>query len=142
MKRLIKLMSIILCLAIALSTSLMGVFALSLQGVSLKSDDDKATADEAPLFKEETVYVMAKADGSVDKIIVSDWIKNNDHAEVIKDVAALSDIENVKTDASFTLDDNNMRVGSQQRSFRARQQQRRAEQRQRSDLHKYSRHRS
>ena len=92
MKRLIKLMSIILCLAIALSTSLMGVFALSLQGVSLKSDEDKATADEAPLYKEETVYVMAKADGTVDKIIVSDWIKNNDHADVIKDVAALGDI--------------------------------------------------
>ena len=110
MKRLIKLMSIILCLAIALSTSLMGVFALSLQGVSLKSDDDKATADEAPLYKEETVYVMAKADGSVDKIIVSDWIKNNDHADVIKDVAALSDIENVKTDASFTMDSDKMRV--------------------------------
>lgn len=110
MKRLIKLMSIILCLAIALSTSLMGVFALSLQGVSLKSDDDKATADEAPLYKEETVYVMAKADGSVDKIIVSDWIKNNDHADVIKDVAALGDIENVKTDASFTMDSDNMRV--------------------------------
>lgn len=110
MKRLIKLMSIILCLAIALSTSLMGVFALSLQGVSLKSDDDKATADEAPLYKEETVYVMAKADGTVDKIIVSDWIKNNDHADVIKDVAALGDIENVKTDASFTMDSDNMRV--------------------------------
>ena len=110
MKRLIKLMSIILCLAIALSTSLMGVFALSLKGVSLKSDDDKATADEAPLFKEETVYVMAKADGTVDKIIVSDWIKNNGHADVIKDVATLGDIENVKTDASFTMDSENMRV--------------------------------
>ena len=110
MKRLIKLMSIILCLAIALSTSLMGVFALSLKGVSLKSDNDKATADEAPLFKDETVYVMAKADGTVDKIIVSDWIKNNKKADVIKDVAALGDIENVKTDASFTMDSDNMRV--------------------------------
>ena len=110
MKRLIKLMSIILCLAIALSTSLMGVFALSLKGVSLKSDDDKATADEAPLFKDETVYVMAKADGTVDKIIVSDWIKNNNKTDVIKDVAALGDIENVKTDASFTMDSDNMRV--------------------------------
>ena len=110
MKRLIKLMSIILCLTIALSTSLMGVFALSLKGISLQSDDDKATADEAPLFKDETVYVMAKADGTVDKIIVSDWIKNNNKAEVIKDVAALGDIENVKTDASFTMDSDNMRV--------------------------------
>lgn len=110
MKRLIKLMSIILCLTIALSTSLMGVFALSLNGISLKSDDDKATADEAALFKEETVYVMANADGTVDKIIVSDWIKNNNKADVIKDVATLGDIENVKTDASFTMNSDNMRV--------------------------------
>ena len=74
MKRLIKLMSVALCLTIVLSASLVGVFALSMNGISL-GGKDKATPDEAELFKDETVYVMAKADGTVDKIIVSDWIK-------------------------------------------------------------------
>lgn len=109
MKRLIKLMSVALCLTIVLSASLVGVFALSLNGVSLGSSD-KATPDEADVFKDETVYVMANADGTVDKIIVSDWIRNNKGADSITDVASVDDIENVKTDASFTLDSNNMRV--------------------------------
>lgn len=111
MKRLIKLMSVALCLTIVLSASLVGVFALSLNGISIGGkESDKATADEADLFKDETVYVMANADGTVDKIIVSDWIKNNKHAEVIEDVSTLSDVENVKTDASFTMNSDNMRV--------------------------------
>lgn len=111
MKRLIKLMSIALCLTVALSTSLMGVFALSLNGISIGGNDSgKATADEADIFKDETVYVMANADGTVDKIIVSDWIKNNKRAEAIEDVGTLSNIENVKTDASFTMNSDDMRV--------------------------------
>ena len=109
MKRLIKLMSAVLCLTLVLSASLVGVFALSMNGISLGSKD-KATPDEAEIFKDETVYVMAKADGTVDKIIVSDWIKNNKHADTVKDLSTLGDIENVKTDASFTLDSDNMRV--------------------------------
>ena len=111
MKRLIKLMSVALCLTIALSTALAGVFALSVSGISLGlGDSDKATPDEAALYKNETVYVMAKADGTVDKIIVSDWIKNNKGASVITDLSTVDDIENVKTDASFTLNSDNMRV--------------------------------
>lgn len=109
MKRLIKLMSVALCLTLVLSASLVGVFALSLNGISLGSKD-KATPDEAEIFKDETVYVMAKADGTVDKIIVSDWIKNNKGADTIRDLSTVGDIENVKTDASFTLDSDNMRV--------------------------------
>lgn len=109
MKRMIKLLSVALCLSIVLSASLVGVFALSLNGITL-GEKNKATADEADLIKDETVYVTANADGTVDKIIVSDWIKNNKKATTIRDVAALGDIENVKSDASFTLDSDNMRV--------------------------------
>ena len=118
MKRLIKLMSIALCLSIALSATLAGVYALSLRGeaedvsaapVTAASAGD-ATPDEAALFKEETVYVIAGADGSVEKIIVSDWIKNKDHAERIADLAVLKEVENVKSDASYTMNSDNMRV--------------------------------
>ena len=114
MKRLMKLMSLALCLCIVLSASLVGVFAMSMKGVSLgssaKESEDEATADEAPLYKDETVYVMAKADGTVNKVIVSDWIKNNAHADSITDLSTLSDVENVKSDASYTMNKENMRV--------------------------------
>lgn len=109
MKRLIKLLSAALCLTILLSASLVGAVAFSLSDFGF-GDKDTATADEAEVFKDETVYVMAKADGTVDKIIVGDWIKNNKGADTITDLSTVGDIENVKTDASFTLDDNNMRV--------------------------------
>lgn len=108
MKRLIKLMSIALCLAIVLSSALATVFALSVNGHSLGSADEPEK--EADLYKDESVYVMAQADGTVDKIIVSDWIRNNTGAATITDLSAVDDIENVKTDASYTLDSNNMRV--------------------------------
>lgn len=109
MKRLMKLISIALCLSLALSSSLVGIFALSASGFDLGSSQT-ATPDEAPLYKDETVYVIAKADGTVDKVIVSDWIKNNCHAPCITDVAALKDIENVKSDAAYTLNSDEMRV--------------------------------
>lgn len=53
--------------------------------------------------KDETVYVLAGADGSVEKIIVSDWVKNAQGADRIDDVTGLSGIENVKGDETFTL---------------------------------------
>ena len=115
MKRLIKLMAIALCMMLVLSTALASVFALSMNGVSLAADKDteKATdqADtKAPLFKDESVYVIANADGSIQKIIVSDWIRNNAKADTIVDTANLDHIENVKGDETFTLNADGMRV--------------------------------
>ena len=116
MKRLVKLMSIALCLLMVLSAALAGVFALSMNGVSLasladsNSGADKEADTDAPLYKDESVYVIAGADGTVEKIIVSDWIRNNDHRDTITDFANLENIENVKGDETFTLDENNMRV--------------------------------
>ena len=52
--------------------------------------------------KEETVYVKADADGGVNKIIVSNWLKNEDGAQEIKDASELTDIKNVKGDETFT----------------------------------------
>lgn len=60
--------------------------------------------------KDETVYVLAGADGSVQKIIVSDWIKNALESDTISDRSDLTDIENIKGDESYTLDENNMAV--------------------------------
>ena len=113
MKRLIKLLSIALCLSIAVSASLIGVFATAMNGsdpgTTAENNGEKSTQADASLYKDETVYVMANADGTVEKIIVSDWIKNKNHADRILDVATLDGIENVKTDAAYTLNGDNMR---------------------------------
>lgn len=47
-------------------------------------------------YKDETVYVLAGADGSVNKIIVSDWLKNSDGSALLRDTTDLTDVENVK----------------------------------------------
>lgn len=51
--------------------------------------------------KQETVYVNQKADGSVDNITVSDWLKNISGTGNVTDVSHLDNIKNVKGDESF-----------------------------------------
>ena len=58
-------------------------------------------ADLRNLSKDETVYVIAGADGSTQKIIVSDWIKNAMGSSRIEDLTELSDVRNVKGLESF-----------------------------------------
>lgn len=58
--------------------------------------------------KEETVYVKADTDGSTDKVIVSNWLKNPDGKSQLIDDADLTDIENVKGDESFTQNGNQL----------------------------------
>lgn len=55
-------------------------------------------------FRDETVYVLAGADGAVRKVIVSDWLKNPDSLSQLIDVAELRDVENVKGNETFTAD--------------------------------------
>ena len=52
--------------------------------------------------KQETVYVIAGADGSVKKLIVSSWLKNPAGASQLTDRSDLTGIENVKGDESAT----------------------------------------
>lgn len=51
--------------------------------------------------KEETVYVNLEADGTIDSITVSDWLKNVTGTDNINDVSYLKDIKNVKGDETF-----------------------------------------
>lgn len=64
----------------------------------------------AELVKDETVYVLTGADGTVDKIIVSDWIKNSVGSSSFSDKSELTNIENVKGDETYTMNGDNMRV--------------------------------
>ena len=76
-------------------------------------DEDKqqqGDLSESNAYKDETVYVLADADGTIQKIIVSDWIKNTLSSDKINDVSELENIENVKGDEEYTLGGDNVRV--------------------------------
>lgn len=55
------------------------------------SKDDASDAD-----KEETVYILADANGNTNDVTVSTWLKNADGAEGLNDKTNLTDIQNVK----------------------------------------------
>ncbi len=60
-------------------------------------------SEDAEVSKDETVYVIAAADGSVQKIIVSDWLQNTLGAGTVSDWSELTNVENVKGDGDYTL---------------------------------------
>ena len=62
------------------------------------------TSEKSDAGKEETVYVVAKADGTQENVIVSEWLKNPEGADTLKDASDLKDITNVKGDETFTQD--------------------------------------
>ena len=78
------------------------------ENTSAASSQAAETTEQKKPSKDETVYVLANADGSVKKIIVSDWIKNNG-GKTVSDKTELSDIKNVKGDESYVMDTDNMR---------------------------------
>lgn len=53
-------------------------------------------------FRDETVYILAGADGTAEKVIVSDWLQNSEGLAQLRDTAALEDVENVKGNETFT----------------------------------------
>ena len=78
------------------------------ENTSAASSQAAETTEQKKPSKDETVYVLANADGSVKKIIVSDWIKNNG-GKTVSDKTELSEIKNVKGDESYVMDTDNMR---------------------------------
>jgi len=56
---------------------------------------------EKTISKEENVYVLSDAEGKVNKVIVSGWLKNPDKKNEITDISDLKDITNVKGDETF-----------------------------------------
>ena len=109
-KSIIKPIAICLCLVLLVSSSV-AAFALTNEkkeeAVQPQTVSVGNTAEEQGNSKDETVYVIAGADGSVQKIIVSDWIKNTLGSNTIRDKSELTDVENVKSDESYTLGSDN-----------------------------------
>lgn len=65
----------------------------------MAADQDETNANRQ--YKDESVYVNTGADGSVEKITVSDWLKNEEAKEKIEDQSSLSNIQNVKGEETF-----------------------------------------
>ena len=71
-----------------------------------KKDDAKKSGDAASKYnKKETVYVIADAHGKPEKVIVSNWIQNTEKAQKLADKTDLKDIEVLKGDNSYTIDE-------------------------------------
>lgn len=114
-RKITKLLSAAICSALCVS----GIGAIYALGDN-KADAPKAVIaaavntansdEENEVTKDETVYVLAGADGSVKKIIVSDWIKNALNAGTLNDSSELNDIENVKGDESYTVNGDNAKI--------------------------------
>ncbi|MCQ2449325.1 MAG: hypothetical protein MJ132_03955 [Clostridia bacterium] len=103
-----KIIAFTLCGALTLGCVITGLALTEKQKskpeevIASAKHTDNATA----VSKDETVYVLANADGSVKKIIVSDWIKNSLQSDTVNDVTELTDIENVKGNESYTMNGN------------------------------------
>lgn len=108
-----KISSLIICAAmLAACCAGVTVFAAN----SAKNNKNNGNNDKTSIIvtpdstadadKNETVYVIADADGSVRKIIVSDWIKNNSGSATITDGSTLNDVVNVKGDETYTVNGN------------------------------------
>ena len=67
-----------------------------------------AAAEDDGITKDETVYVLTDANGAVEKVIVSDLLKNTAGADKIIDRSELSKIENVKGNETFTKSEGNL----------------------------------
>lgn len=97
------------CLCAVLLFGAVGGAVFALNNTAKKNEDDadpkiQATVSEkVEATKDETVYVIAGADGTVKKIIVSDWIKNTLGSAALSDKSELENIVNVKGDESFSM---------------------------------------
>lgn len=112
-KSIIKIIAVCLCATVAFG-------GIVLNASSVNSDDnteeeskqvsvDKENKNDSN-FKDETVYILANADGSTDKIIVSDWIKNKLKNKSLSDITELADIENIKGSETYTDGSGNTKV--------------------------------
>ena len=75
--------------------------AEELRSITEQVANKSAPAPGGTLSKDESVYVTADAEGNVEEIIVSDWMKNAGTVHELEDQSELTDIKNVKGDEKF-----------------------------------------
>ena len=62
----------------------------------------KFGVEQKEVNKEETVYAFASANGTVENVVVSEWLKNPEGKSELTDKSSLNDIENIKGDEAFS----------------------------------------
>ena len=103
-KNAMKVTALALSAAMLVSAGAVGVYAQKEE----KPEEPKTaaaktkTAAPAAAAKDETVYILAGADGKTKKVIVSSWLENTGKADTIGDLSGLTDIENVKGEQDYT----------------------------------------
>lgn len=94
-----KFLAVILAMAVAVGAAGVTTYAVGKDANDTEAPSTVATAaSDTEAVKDETVYVMTAADGSTQKILVSDWIKNALPAEAQKAIESLNDAQQVKDD--------------------------------------------
>lgn len=104
-----------LALAVAGSAAGVGIYAANRPAAPQTAEEAPRVMEAGPetekaLRRDETVYVIANTDGSVRRIIVSDWIQNGLAAAQVEERSELSQVEAVKGSAIYTLGQDNARV--------------------------------
>lgn len=72
--------------------------------IALHSFIDTGAVAEQEIDKEESVYLLADATGSVTKTIISEHLYNREHETTLEDVSNLKDIKNVKGKETYSQD--------------------------------------
>ncbi len=81
---------------------MVSVLSLGLVGGGLAGTASaKAKVQPGTIEKDETVYAFADAQGKVEKVLVSDWLKNLENQAEITDKSDLQDIVNVKGNEAY-----------------------------------------
>ncbi|MFR3484429.1 MAG: hypothetical protein ACLTXL_13600 [Clostridia bacterium] len=115
-KHVMKILSLILCCTVIGSGTAAIAYATGVKKTEEKTGQETTAVTSAKqettgaVSKDETVYVIADADGSAKRIIVSDWIKNAPGSASIRDKTEMEDVTNVKGDESYTMNGDHMRV--------------------------------
>ncbi|MBR6918596.1 MAG: hypothetical protein IKN38_10465, partial [Clostridia bacterium] len=105
--KVMKILSVLLCMAIALGGGALTFASDSSPAVKERADrilaegKDASVLDEDGVTKEETVYVITDAEGKATEVISSCHLNNPNGVDVISDNSTLDDIENVKGDEEF-----------------------------------------
>lgn len=114
--KIIKTVSAVLCAVIVCGAAFTGIYALAANTNNESGNTTEETVAFAPALsntsatKKETVYVIAGADGSVKKLIVSDWIQNDGKSDTLTDVTEATGIVNVKGDEEYVMGGENTYV--------------------------------
>lgn len=110
-----QIIALSLALAVAGSAAGVGIYAANRPAAPQTAEEAPRVMEAGPgaeetLHRDETVYVIANTDGSVRRIIVSDWIRNGLAAAQVEERSELSQVEAVKGSATYTLGQDNARV--------------------------------